>query len=95
MLLLAASFSSSVQAQTDSVVTIEAPVNTPVPCPTVDTIDNIGDIIDGGLFYLRNAPEPGSPIDSWVAYIIGIVGFLFGVYKHVRGQSTNKDGARR
>lgn len=94
MTLLAATYVGPAAAQADNSPATEIVTAPQAPCPPVDTVENIGDIIDGGLFYLRNAPAAGSPIDEWVAYVIGIIGFLFGVYKHVKGNSAARNGGR-
>lgn len=46
----------------------------------IDTVNSLDEISDKGIYYVNSVPDKGSPLSVWVSYIVGIVGFLFGVF---------------
>lgn len=65
----------SIEKQTTNGLIAEVASNDvkPVVYQKVDTIENIDQILDEGLFYIKNPPEKGASVATWVAYIFGIL----------------------
>jgi hypothetical protein len=56
----------------------------------IDTVENLGDILEKGLYYIQNPPPKGSPVSLWISYILGIIGLVFGAFEYIRANSLKK-----
>ena len=52
----------------------------------VDTVNSLDEVVGKGTYYFENAPTRGSPVGEWIAYIVGVIGFIIGLYFFVRSK---------
>lgn len=57
----------------------------------IDTVNSIEEIVTKGSYYINNPPDKGSPWQSYLAYVLGIIGLAFGSFQYFNKSKNKKE----